>query len=502
MVRLGDHFFKYLGVLFTEFFQNAFFTAYSTVIIIHRCLLLLFLHIWIQVHSLFTRLSTSINGLLITLFFLSSHMKGHTINGDGTTPQLCTMLVGKQEHELPEARRGYPNSKPLDRWNFIFKDFRERGYVTLFSEDEAWVNAFHYRLHGFKDPPADKYARPWWIAVARYIWENSRGSVSCAFELGLAYLKDFLKEYKDTPTFSYTISSALTHSEPARIGLVDSDIKAFFRSLKETGYLNNSIVMFHGDHGNRLSPFRTSIQGKLEERLPFVSITVPPWFKTAYPSFYRNLGANSKVLTTYYDIYATFKNILGGLDEKPSSHKYGSTLFSDIAKLNRTCAQAGIDEHWCPCLTYKSVDVLDSIVQIVAGKMVDSINDRLSKYNSSKEMCSRLRVDRVLRASKRLPNSKVQQYEKTLRSSLCDNCDVMLNSNYTAADVKYEVVFKVLPSKAVFEASGEFNKDTKRITLNDNVSRLNVYGNEPECIARELPYLRPFCFCKSAPNRT
>ena len=426
-------------------------------------------------------------------------IKGHTINGDGTTPQLCTMLVGKQEHELPEARRGYPHAAPLDRWNFIFKDFRERGYVTLFSEDEAWVNAFHYRLHGFKDPPADKYIRPWWIAVARYIWENKRGSVSCDFELGLTYLKDFLHEYKDQPTFSYTISSALTHSEPARIGLVDSDINRFLGSLKETGYANNSIVIVHGDHGNRLSAFRTSIQGKLEERLPFVSVTVPPWFKTAYPGFYRNLGANTDILTTYYDIYATFKHILSGLDEGklPPAHKFGTSLFSDIVELNRTCKQAGIDEHWCPCLTFTDVDVEDSIVQTISMKMVEGINERLLEYNNSKELCSQLRIDSVLRASKTLPNSKVQQYEKTLRSSSCDNCDIKLNSNFNATEIKYEIVFKVQPSNAVFEASGEFNTETKRITLNDNISRLNMYGNEPDCIAKELPYLRAFCFCKN-----
>ena len=281
--------------------------------------------------------------------------------------------------------------------------------------------------------------------------------------------------------------------------MVDSDINRFLGSLKETGYANNSIVIVHGDHGNRLSAFRTSIQGKLEERLPFVSVTVPPWFKTAYPGFYRNLGANTDILTTYYDIYATFKHILSGLDEGklPPAHKFGTSLFSDIVELNRTCKQAGIDEHWCPCLTFTDVDVEDSIVQTISMKMVEGINERLLEYNNSKELCSQLRIYSVLRASKTLPNSKVQQYEKTLRSSSCDNCDIKLNSNFNATEIKYEIVFKVQPSNAVFEASGEFNTETKRITLNDNISRLNMYGNEPDCIAKEIPYLRAFCFCKN-----
>ena len=432
------------------------------------------------------------SNISITLYWT----QGHAINGDGTTPQLCTLLVGKQEHELPEARRGYPNSAAIDRWNFIFNDFKEHGYKTLFSEDEAIYNAFHYRLHGFKNPPTDRYLRPWWMAAERMIGQANGYSRACSHEIGLDYMKNFLTLYKGEPTFSYMVSSSLTHSESSRITLADGDIVDFYnRFLSNSGYRNNSLVIFHGDHGNRLSEFRTSIQGKLEERLPFVAMSFPAWFKRSYPEKFRNIKKNAKVLTTYYDLHVTLKDIL----DFPNSnykHKYGKSLFSNIVKANRTCKDAGIDEHWCPCLTFSTANITDSIVQAVAREMINNINNKIEQHNESKVKCALLRLDEIIRASKNLPNSRVQKYEKTHAVENCDNCGVTLNNNYTANEVTYELVFRVLPSNALFEATADVNLRTRKVTVNDNVSRLNMYGDQPKCVAKELPYLRSFCYCK------
>lgn len=434
--------------------------------------------------------------MLITVFIDFIHLQGHTINGDGTTPQLCTLLTGKQEHELPEARRGYPNSAAIDRWNFIFNDFTKRGYKTLFSEDEPIYNAFHYRLHGFKNPPTDKYLRPWWMAADRMIGQANGHSRACSHEIGLDYLKNFLNLYDSEPTFSYLVSSSLTHSESPRIALADEDIVDFYdRFLSDSGYRNNSLVIIHGDHGNRLSKFRTSIQGKLEERLPFVAMSLPPWFKQKYPTKFRNLRKNADVLTTYYDLHVTLKDILD-FPNSEYKHEYGKSLFSNIVKVNRTCKDAGIDEHWCPCLTFSAVNISDSIIQTVAKEMVSIINKKMKQYKESEAKCALLRLDKIVRASKSLPNARVQKYEKTHAVENCDNCGVTLNDNYTANEITYELVFRVSPSNALFEATADVNLKTNKVTVNDNISRLNMYGDQPNCVAKGLPYLRPFCYCK------
>ena len=46
---------------------------------------------------------------------------GHSVVGDGTTEQVAAFLTGKGEQEYAESRRGEPNAKPVDDWNWIFK---------------------------------------------------------------------------------------------------------------------------------------------------------------------------------------------------------------------------------------------------------------------------------------------------------------------------------------------------------------------------------------------
>ena len=46
---------------------------------------------------------------------------GHSVVGDGTTEQLAAFLTGQGEQEYAESRRGQPNGKTVDNWNWIFK---------------------------------------------------------------------------------------------------------------------------------------------------------------------------------------------------------------------------------------------------------------------------------------------------------------------------------------------------------------------------------------------
>ena len=48
-----------------------------------------------------------------------------------------------------------------------------------------------------------------------------------------------------------------------------------------------------GDHGARFSKVRTTVQGKLEERLPLMSFAFPKLFKENYPHLMRNLNNNA-----------------------------------------------------------------------------------------------------------------------------------------------------------------------------------------------------------------
>lgn len=391
---------------------------------------------------------------------------------------------------------GFKGAAPVDRWNFIFKDYKGAGYTTLYSEDEPAYNTFHYRLHGFEQPPTTKYLRPWWMAADLMLSNANAHSRACSHQFSYPYLKEFLKVYEDDPTFTLLISSALTHAESTRSTLIDEDVMDFFTFLDNKNYRNNTIVIFFGDHGNRASEFRSSIQGKLEERLPMMSFSLPPWFRKTYPDYFRNIQRNSRVMTSHYDIHVTLKHFLDFPSKSSFEHPYGRSLFSNIVKLNRTCESAGVDQHWCPCLTYTDVKVSETLVKQVTDEMIKAINEKISKYQDAKSQCSNLSLDRIIRASQTVPNTHVQQYEGTYRNEVCDACGVSLNKNAKSNLIGYEVVFSVLPSHGQFEATADFDVNTKQIIVNEHISRINLYGNQPRCIADRYPYLRSFCFCK------
>ena len=55
----------------------------------------------------------------------------------------------------------------------------------------------------------------------------------------------------------------------------------------------------------------------------------------------------------------------------------------------------------------------------------------------------------------------------------------------------------VSPSKAIFECTIAYNVDKQTFFLHESqISRINKYGDQPNCIAEKFPHMRQFCFCK------
>ena len=88
-------------------------------------------------HATFQRLLTSSYNFLrdeLEAFMF----KGFSLVGEATTPQLTALLTGRTVEEnckSHEARTGFEGARTVDEWPFIFKDLKQHGYATLFSED-------------------------------------------------------------------------------------------------------------------------------------------------------------------------------------------------------------------------------------------------------------------------------------------------------------------------------------------------------------------------------
>jgi hypothetical protein len=270
-----------------------------------------------------------------TLAYLKSHglfqFQRHAIVGDGTFENIVPMLFGetaanyqkpnthdkRYEFIRTEAKTDPKTKKrtlikkvvhypgPYDDYPFIFKNFSRLNYTTFFSEE--WRESAFYNLkNGFRQPPTDFYLRPYWLSLYETMSYNKYGGNSnpkpCYLNkllhfLSLDWLERFLNIHhktSDYPTFGIMKMNEMSHDYLERLFWIDYDIKNFFENLFNNNLLNNTIIIFCGDHGHRQHRLRLTRIGSFEVKLPFFSMLLPQYFKQQFPQAVRNLKNNEQ----------------------------------------------------------------------------------------------------------------------------------------------------------------------------------------------------------------
>lgn len=126
----------------------------------------------------------------------------------------------------------------------------------------------------------------------------------------LEYLEDFFNKYRNISCFAVGYSCELSHNDVNPSQYLDADLKNFLMRMHKKRHLTNNIVILFADHGSRRGLVRKTYQGKIEERLPFLSIFVPESFRRNHRQLYKNLAENADKLTTPFDLHETLLHIL------------------------------------------------------------------------------------------------------------------------------------------------------------------------------------------------
>ncbi len=308
----------------------------------------------------------------------------------------------------------------------------------------------------------------------------------------LNYIREMWDMYPNSPKFSFLFHSELSHDGFSDVQNVDDDLVDFLVDLERKGHLNNTILILMSDHGARFSNVRQTVQGKYEERMPYFGFRFPPWFHEKYSSAIRNFKINQNRLTTPFDIHETFVDMLNytGAGKGDVKHR-GISLFKEIPK-ERTCKDAGIDNHWCACLNWQSVDIGSSQVILAAKRLVESMNKLTSKLRSK---CSTLSVKEITSAGVFLPHKNLLKF---LKSSDLDGRMADLSDDMTASEMFYQITLTTTPNDGRYEATVKYVPKTDSFVTNyKEISRINRYGNQPRCVMDQFPHLRPYCYCKN-----
>ena len=159
----------------------------------------------------------------------------------------------------------------------------------------------------------------------------------------------------------------------------------FLKGLQTSGVLDNTIVLFGGDHGNGFVEdyFKTQI-GSYEARLPLAYVIAPKWFQTKYKKAFDNLKFNGENrLTSHFDAYKTMKAIINQEYKNPPDvptvdEKHpGVSLFEPLPDW-RGCKEAGVPAHYCLCESFKVLPDDDPRVVKGAEEIMKSLNQKLA----------------------------------------------------------------------------------------------------------------------------
>ena len=270
-----------------------------------------------------------------TLSYLKSQglftFQRHAIVGDGTFENIVPMLFGQTADAYKKAnvhdsryefvqvqtkidartkkryqvRRPVHYPGPYDDFPFIMKNFSQWNYTTYFSEE--WRESAFYNLkNGFRQAPTDFYLRPYWLSLYETMSYNKYAGNSnpkpCYLNellhmLSLNWLERFFNVHHQTldyPTFGVMKMNEMSHDYLERLFWIDSDLKAFFENLIQKSLLNNTIVIFCGDHGHRQHRLRLTRIGSFEVKLPFFSVLLPPSYKQQFPKAVQNMKDNEQ----------------------------------------------------------------------------------------------------------------------------------------------------------------------------------------------------------------
>lgn len=419
-------------------------------------------------------------------------LNGYNIVGDGTPQALLPILTGKTEWELPEARRSHKNASVVDGHPWIWKKFREAGYVTQYGEDSPSIGTFTYRMLGFKNQPVDHYMRTFQMEAEKHFSKHKAYCLGSETHYGifLNWIKQLTDMYNTRPIFSFLFYSECSHGNNNLIQYMDNELLSFLTFMKTSGHLDNTILILMADHGARFQNVRETVQGKLEERMPYFSFLFPQWFSIKYPDAYRNFKTNTRRLTTPFDIHETFIHLFNFTDFKDgSTASRGISLFKEVPK-ERSCQDADIEPHWCACLRWEPVSLDDERIKRSALEAVQFINSLTSDFRSE---CRELKLSDIKQAFR---FRAIEQLLKFKGSSDHDGRYADLSDKMVEKEYLIQITFHVTPGNGLFEVTLKHNValDTYKVKAGE-ISRINKYGSAPNCIASRYPNLRQFCYC-------
>ena len=332
----------------------------------------------------------------------------------------------------------------------------------------------------------------------------------------------------------------LTHNIYWNAANADLPLYRLLSEIFRHNLQRNTLIVVFSDHGIRFGSIRQTRSGQIEERMPFIYLYVPDELNLMNDNdnhqnnqaeqLRRILRHNSHRLTCHFDLHATLKHIIDGKAPGPKAlnvndgEPYGRSLFT-IIPANRTCEQAGISENWCLCSQYGSygndnnLELSKIIVKRLLAEFIvwkinrlllntnDDLDDLHRSSNSLSAKCAPLVLDRLEHLAIRTepkPEDDNDVFTIQIRTQPGGGLfDATVRLNVTAVGIAQQLMIgdhKKNINIINIIRSILFQQTPKIIKLMGDISRLNKYGHQSDCIDEnddDVDSIREkYCFCK------
>ena len=407
------------------------------------------------------------------------HLRGYNKMGENTYPNLMAILTGQ------DNTASYEKCKPtvpfgLDNCPMLWYNYRNANYITAYGEDLISLSTFNYRKVGFVEPPTDYYLRPYVLATEKLLKGKKRfNSKYCtgpeiSVERIFNYAVEFARTFVHSPYFGFFWTNSVSHDDMNGLSSMDTRLRDMFANMENDHILDDTMVIFLSDHGMRWGGIRNTFVGWYEERLPFIYIRLPEWFRREEPEAYQSLVVNQHRLTSPYDLYETLRDVLiraGGEANSSSGCPTCQTLFRPVP-IERGCRDAGVSPHWCTCTAFKTDSTTDKIAVEGTKKFLEHVENIIKQYKDKKgkRLCSKLKLKKIHRVDK-----------------------VIDIRNGTEANVEgYFYLIEVSPGGARYEATIRYHGADNFTIIEDEISRINSYASSSSCLDHGS---KRYCHC-------
>ncbi|KAL5277847.1 hypothetical protein ACFFRR_002840 [Megaselia abdita] len=404
-------------------------------------------------------------------------LNGYNKIEDNTFPNLMAILTGYNTARTA-AECDAESSGKLELCPFLWKDFRNEGYVTAFAEDAANLSTFNYLKEGFEERPTDYYIRPFILEAERILPITKLSGLPYCLgykhegEYVFDYAIEFTERFNSSPYFGFFWANTFSHNNISDASSMDDRMIKYLNKIQAT----DSVIFFFSDHGMRFGPTRSSPIGHYEERLPFMFIYLPKWLKDKYPKWEESLRFNKNQLTNPYDIHMTVQSLLrisAGGEIKPADGCPKCQSVFEKVPPNRSCEDLAIEDHWCMCNNYVSESTSQQIGNFLGNFMVAHINNFVMSYKNGNftETCNKLSLKSV---------------------------DVLRVNRKNSL---YIITFTTDPNGSQFEATVKHSPGSViETSLRGDISRLNIYKFDAFCV--NDGGIKKYCSCSKNVTKT